>query len=188
VEQGYLGGLHVDRTEITVGERCVIDVAGKRGGDAVRPRAQWRVEDVHLSALRIEPAENPALPGEPEDAVEIEGRRVEALGGPLRRKRGNRKLLPLLVHPDDRVQPTRGDPRRSVWPDDYPMRRRARSERDTARLSGGWIEHTQVPGPLRGVPDEAVGRRRDVVRSRAGWQLVLLEYVAAQWTAIEGSS
>jgi hypothetical protein len=47
------------------------------------------------------------------------------------------------------------------------MRRRSLAERDLPRLAGLGIEYAKRALPLRGVPDGAVGRGRDIMDPRA---------------------
>ena len=50
----------VDPRDVAPGERCVIDVAFRRGGDAVRTGAAGRVE--HFDVLDRDPAVFPYTP------------------------------------------------------------------------------------------------------------------------------
>ncbi len=51
-------------------------------------------------------------------------------------------------------------------PGDHAVRRRARTERDLADVAGRRVEVAEDAGLLAGVPDPAVGGRRDVVGMR----------------------
>src|SRR6185503_18121614 len=99
----------------------------------------------------IDPADNPALPGEPDNAVRIEHRGVEIR---IRaRHRVLRKRMSLVFHPDDCVETAIGHPCRAVRSDDHPMRRRTGSERDRLDSAGLRIEEPERSRRLRGIPD-----------------------------------
>src|SRR5207249_9459513 len=65
----------------------------------------------------------------------------------------------------DRVEAAVGDPWVSIGTDDHAVRRRSRAELHHSRRAGLRIEVAELAGALRRVPDAAIGRGRDVVRT-----------------------
>ena len=63
--------------DVVAGERGVPDLAVRRRGDAVGADALRRLPGVDLAGRRIDAAVDAVLPGEPEDALAVEGRGVE---------------------------------------------------------------------------------------------------------------
>src|SRR5262249_22488873 len=76
-------GFMIDVAEIAAGERCEEHLAIRRRGNAVGAGAARRVVHRHRTRFGIEPAIDPVLPGEPENALTIKARRVEVGVPPL---------------------------------------------------------------------------------------------------------
>ena len=163
----------VDLDDVIAGERGVPDIAARRGGDAVRSDALRRLEGVDLAGRRIDAAIDAVLPGEPEDALAIEGRGVEIGVGKIRLERGQLHRPVGGIHWRDRVLSALGDPGGAIGPDDHTMWRRARPERNLRHLAGLRIEDADRALALRGVPDRAVRRRRHVMRMRTTRHVVI---------------
>src|SRR5438105_5434421 len=77
VENDGAASLALDPTDVTTGERRVVQTSIGADRDAVGPRAPRRVKDRHRAARWIESPVDAVLSGEPERAVAIEDRRVE---------------------------------------------------------------------------------------------------------------
>ena len=167
IDHGRGAGCGVDAGNVIAAQRCVPDLAGGRGGDAIRPVTLRRLPGIDLSARRIDTSVDAGLAGEPEDAALVEGRRVEIGLLESLRQRKELHLFAFRIDARDRVQPGLGDPRRAVRPGDHAMRRRALAERHLLHLAGSRVENAERALVLRRVPDRAVGRGRDIVRMRA---------------------
>src|SRR5262249_16763920 len=72
-----LAGLQVRLAEKTTGKRHIIDIAGRRGSDAVRTDALGGIPDIDLSGRGIKPAINSGLSCEPDATSTVEGTGVE---------------------------------------------------------------------------------------------------------------
>src|SRR6266511_5165987 len=154
----------VDPTHVAPRERRVVDGAAGRGRDPVRARAPRRVERPYPPDLRIEPPVHAALAGEPEDALSVEGRRVEIRERASTREREAPDAQRSRVDADDGVQAAVRDPRSAVGPDDHAVRRRTVAEMCLPGASGVRVEPAEVTRALRRVPYSAVALGRHVVR------------------------
>ena len=163
----------VDLGDVIAGERGVPDLAVRRGGDAVGAGAFRRFPGLDLAGRRIDAAIDAVLPGEPEDALAVEGRGVEVGVREIRRQREQLHRLGRRIDARDGVLPALGDPGGAVGPDDHAMRRSTRPERNLRHLAGLRIEDAERALALRGVPDRAVRRRRHVMRMRAVRHVVI---------------
>src|SRR5581483_11693215 len=105
------------------------------------------------------------LPGEPQHALAVEGRGVEVGVGEILGQRIELDRLGGRVDAGDGVLSAVGDPGGAVGADADAVRRRLLAERELPGLPALRIEHADRALRLRGVPDRAVGRRRDVM----GW-------------------
>jgi hypothetical protein len=104
------------------------------------------------------------LPGEPQHAVTVEGRRVEIGIAPINGQWITLHFFRGRIDTYDGIQAAVGDPWRAIGSDDHTMRRRSRSQRDMMCLAGLWIEAAQRARRLRGVPHRAIRRGRNIVR------------------------
>jgi hypothetical protein len=175
-------GCAIDPGNVAAGERGVPDVATGGRGDAIGPGTTRRVEDLNPSTGRIQPAVDAGLAGEPEDAVPIERRRVQVGVPPVRRQREDLDASRSGVDADDRVQPTVGDPRRPVGPDDDAVRCGSGSEPGLVDGAGRGIEVAEGAVLLARVPDAAVGGGGDVVRVAPGGNRELHELEGSRRT------
>src|SRR5438093_4816382 len=163
LEDGDAPRPDLDLPEVAARKRGEPHLALRRRRDSVRPLPARRVEHVDLSARWVEPADDPGLPGEPEDAAPVERRGVEALTRP--RYGPAPDLARDRVDADDRVETAVGDPGRAIRTDDDAVRSRAAAERDALHLAGRGIEPPELAGTLAGEPHPAIARGRDVVRA-----------------------
>src|SRR5919202_5981103 len=150
------------------GQRCVIDRSVWRGADAVWSGPARSIEDHNFAGLWIEASVDATLAGEPEDATPVEGGRVEVRARTSCRQRKASDCLGCRVDAHDGIQPAIGDPGGTVRPDDNAMWCRSLAQLDMVCLAGRRIEPAQLAGPLGGVPDRAITRRRNVMRVGAG--------------------
>ena len=156
--------------DVIAGERRVVDVAARRGGDAVRSGAARRVPDFHVAGGGSSAAVIAALAGKPHAALAIERERVEIRVAGVFRQRpfatscvfGSTRTM--AFWPPSVTQARRRDRRR----------RRAAPSRGPAESprSGRYarIEDAELAGTLRRVVDRPAcgGRRGDVVRTGTG--------------------
>ena len=175
-EHHGLAGLLHDPAHVAPDKRRVVDLAVRAGRDPIGSGASRRVEDPHLPGLGVEQTEDPVLAGEPQRPVAVERRRVETRVGPERGQREALHLARRRVDADDRVEPAIGDPRRAIGADDDPMRRRSAAELCHLRRTRLRIEPPELARELRRVPDTAVARGRDVVRSLTARDAELLHH------------
>ena len=165
-----------DAADVAPRERREVDVPVRTSRDAVRTGTAGRIEDRHRSALRIEAAEDSLLTREPEQAVPVKGRSIEVGVGAISRQREPLHFVRHGIHADDRVQAAVGDPGRAVGPDDDAVWRRPGAELDRLEQAEPRIEPAELARELRRVPDAAVARGGDVVRTLASRDRVLLHH------------
>src|SRR4029079_8937637 len=175
-EDGRATGLLRDAPDVVAGERREVDLAIGTAGDPVRSGATWSIGHGHRTGLRVEATEHPALPREPERAaVLVEHRGVEVRVGTIGRQSEALDFVGDRVDPDDRVEAAVGDPRRAVRSDDHTVWRGSSAELDRLGDTELGIKPAELARELRGVPDTAVTRRRNVVRSLPARHRVLLQ-------------
>ena len=153
--------------EIVAGERGEEHLAVRRGGDAVGASAARRVEYRQSARFGIEPTIDAVLPGEPEHALAIKARGVEVGVAPFLGQGEELDCTGRGIDPGDRVLPTFGDPGGTVGRNDHAVGCRSRTQRDQIRFPGPGIEPAEFARGLRGEPDCAVRRGKDVVCSGA---------------------
>ncbi len=172
LDHGGRAALDVHARDVAAGQGGVVDVAGRGGGDPVRPTAARGVPHLHVPGGGVEAPVDAVLTGEPEASAAIEGRGVEV---DVAARSGQRPVLDLArarIDPHDGVRPALGDPGGAVRADDHPVRGGGRAKGDEIDLAAGRVEPPQVPAPLSGVPDDAVGPDRHVVWPAPGRQRV----------------
>src|SRR5262249_11863111 len=179
-------GRRIDLCNMVAGQRCVPDLARRCRSDAVRTRAFGRLPRIDPAGSGIGAPVDPALAGEPYDAVLVEGQRVEVGAGKFLRQREQLDLFALGVDPRDGVLPAFGQPGIAIGPDDHAVRRRTGPERNLLEPAGLGVESAGKSLALTAEPHRAVRRRRDVVREGAGAKLV--ERHSAVWAQMPGAS
>src|SRR6185369_10452907 len=160
-------GAPVDLRDERPCQRAPPDVTGGRRADPVRAASPRGFLDADLAGLDRQLAHVAALAGEPQVAVAVECGRVEVRVGGAARHREYLHLSVGPADPHDRVLAAIGDPRSLVRSLDYPVRARARAERDQFGVAGLRIEPAQVAARLGREPDAAVRSRREVMNAGA---------------------
>src|SRR6516165_598772 len=140
--------------------------------DAVRTGAFRRLPRIDPAGSGIGAPVDPALAGEPHDAVLVECQCVEVGARKRLRQREQLDLFALGVDAGDGVLPAFGQPGIAIGPDNHPMRGRTGPERDLFELASLGIEAAGKSLALAAEPDRAVRGRRDIVGEGAGRQLV----------------
>src|SRR5688500_6608912 len=106
----------------------------------------------HRAGLGIERSVDAVLPGEPQDAVLAEARRVE-VGGVVRVGQGiGLHVEGGWIHPHDGIEAAIRYPRRTVRTDDDTMRRGAIAQRHLLDLAALGIEPPERTLALSGIP------------------------------------
>jgi len=157
------------------GAASAVDVRAPPGRHREVP---GRVEDLDHTGLRIEPTVRPCLTGEPEHALGVERRGIEVGTRALVGQWECRDLEGGRIDGDDGVQPSVGDPRRTIRPDDDAVRAGAGAKRDGLDLATRRVQQAERAVVLAGVPDATVRGRGHVVGMRAGRHRELLDLVA----------
>src|SRR5262249_19812842 len=123
--------LRIDIGQIAAGQRDEPDLPLWCRCDAIGAPAFRRVPHLHIARLRVEPAVDADLPGEPNPASAVEGRRVEVYGWhPLWRKWPHLDHFRRGVDAHDRVLAAISEPRRAIRSHNDALRCRTLAERD----------------------------------------------------------
>ena len=187
-DDGRRPRFEINGREIVAGQRDPPDIAVGRGADAVSAAALRRVPDLHLAGLRIEPAIDAVLAGEPDAPFSVERGGIEiGIGLALGRQRPDLHLFGLGIEADDGVLPAIGEPRRAVRSNDDAMRRRFGPERIAFNFAGRGIEQATNAGLLPGKPDFAGRPDRDVVRIIALGEVVDLDVLCRETAGDPGA-
>src|SRR5690606_24721908 len=162
-----IAGVAIDARDERSRERAPPDLALRRRADAVGPATARRAPHPRFTRARIDAADEAALPGEPQRAVRIEGGGVEIRVGRAFGQREHAHFAPGPADANDRVPAAVGQPRGAIGSLDHAVRRRSLAERDELGATGLRVEAAEVAAAVRGEPDAAVGRGRDVVDAGA---------------------
>src|SRR5262249_33169690 len=165
-----------DARDVRAGERGVVHRTVGGGLNAVGAAAARRLEYFHVAGFRIEAPVDPALPGEPEHALQIERRGVEVGVARVLGQLPDLDLPCLGVHTHDGVLAAVGEPRGAVRARDHAVRRGARAQGNEIEFPALGIEDAELAAALHRDPHRAVGRAvgPDIVHAVTAWDLVFL--------------
>src|SRR5205823_946534 len=153
----------IDLRNVVARERGIPDVTSRSDSDAIGAAAARRSPGLDLAALGIDTAIDAALPGEPVDALLVEGSRIEVGARKVARQREYLGGARARIETHDCVLPAVGEPGSAIRTLDNAVRCRSRPKRNVFGLIGFGIENAQHTFRLARIPDRPVGARRNVM-------------------------